>query len=65
MELFEHIRLRPCLYIMGEMGDGDSPGDGIYKMLKEIIDNSINEFVDRHGVRIILNGEEHIFNVSW
>lgn len=53
------------MYIMGEMGDGDSPGDGIYKMLKEIIDNSINEFVDRHGVRIILNGEEHIFNVSW
>ena len=40
----EHIRLRPGMYI-GKLGDGSSPDDGIYILLKEIIDNSIDEFV--------------------
>jgi topoisomerase-4 subunit B len=40
----EHIRLRPGMYI-GKLGDGTSPDDGIYVMLKEIIDNSIDEFM--------------------
>lgn len=40
----EHIRLRPGMYI-GKLGDGSSPDDGIYILLKEVIDNSIDEFV--------------------
>ena len=40
----EHIRLRPGMYI-GKLGDGTSRDDGIYVLLKEIIDNSIDEYV--------------------
>lgn len=47
----EHIRLRPGMYI-GKLGDGTSPDDGIYVLIKEIIDNSIDEFVMGHGNRI-------------
>ncbi len=44
----EHIRLRPGMYI-GKLGDGSSQDDGIYVLLKEIMDNSIDEFVMGHG----------------
>ncbi len=44
----EHIRLRPGMYI-GKLGDGSSPDDGIYILLKEVIDNSIDEFVMGNG----------------
>lgn len=44
----EHIRLRPGMYI-GKLGDGTSPDDGIYVLLKEIIDNCIDEFVMGNG----------------
>ncbi len=44
----EHIRLRPGMYI-GKLGDGSSQDDGIYVLIKEIIDNSIDEFVMGHG----------------
>ena len=47
----EHIRLRPGMYI-GKMGNGSSPDDGIYILLKEVIDNSIDEFVMGHGKTI-------------
>jgi len=47
----EHIRLRPGMYI-GRMGDGSHPDDGIYILLKEIIDNSIDEFIMGEGKRI-------------
>ncbi len=47
----EHIRLRPGMYI-GKLGDGSSPDDGIYVLLKEVIDNSIDEFVMGHGKTI-------------
>lgn len=47
----EHIRLRPGMYI-GKMGDGSSPDDGIYVLLKEVIDNSIDEFVMGNGKTI-------------
>jgi hypothetical protein len=40
----EHIRLRPGMYI-GKLGDGSAHDDGIYILLKEIVDNSIDEFV--------------------
>ncbi len=47
----EHIRLRPGMYI-GKLGDGSSPDDGIYVLVKEIIDNSIDEFAMGFGKRI-------------
>lgn len=47
----EHIRLRPGMYI-GKLGDGSSPDDGIYILLKEVIDNSIDEFVMGNGKSI-------------
>jgi topoisomerase-4 subunit B len=50
----EHIRTRPGMYI-GKLGDGSSPDDGIYVLLKEVIDNSIDEFVMGFGKRIQMN----------
>lgn len=47
----EHIRLRPGMYI-GKLGDGNSPDDGIYVLIKEIIDNSIDEHVMGFGKKI-------------
>lgn len=47
----EHIRLRPGMYI-GKLGDGHAPDDGIYVLLKELVDNSIDEFVMGAGDRI-------------
>ncbi len=54
----EHIRLRPGMYI-GKSGDGSSPDDGIYVILKEIIDNSIDEFVMGEGkiIDIVINDD--------
>ncbi|MDD3885824.1 MAG: toprim domain-containing protein [Victivallaceae bacterium] len=53
---FEHIRLRPGMYI-GRTGDGSHPDDGIYILLKEIVDNSIDEFIMGTGRRIDVNVE--------
>ncbi|MBK8848492.1 MAG: type IIA DNA topoisomerase subunit B [Bacteroidetes bacterium] len=52
----EHIRLRPGMYI-GKLGDGTAKDDGIYVLLKEVIDNCIDEFVMGHGkeIDVILN----------
>jgi topoisomerase-4 subunit B len=50
----EHIRLRPGMYI-GKLGDGSSADDGIYILLKEIIDNSIDEFRMKSGKESKLN----------
>ncbi len=47
----EHIRLRPGMYI-GKLGDGASPDDGIYILIKEVIDNSIDEFAMGFGKNI-------------
>ncbi len=51
LEWSEHIRLRPGMYI-GKLGDGSSPDDGIYVLIKEILDNSIDEFVMNNGKTI-------------
>lgn len=53
----EHIRMRPGMYI-GKLGDGSSQDDGIYILLKEIIDNSIDEFVMGAGKTIEINLSE-------
>jgi topoisomerase IV subunit B len=53
----EHIRIRPGMYI-GKLGDGSAPDDGIYILLKEVVDNSIDEFVMGHGKAIDIAIEE-------
>ncbi len=55
----EHIRLRPGMYI-GKLGDGSSPDDGIYVLVKEVIDNCIDEFTMGHGktVELIIEGKQ-------
>ena len=53
----EHIRMRPGMYI-GKLGDGSSPDDGIYILLKEVIDNSIDEYVMGHGRQIDVTIED-------
>ena len=47
----EHIRMRPGMYI-GKLGDGSAPDDGIYVLVKEVMDNSIDEFVMGNGKKI-------------
>ena len=54
----EHIRLRPGMYI-GKLGDGATYDDGIYVLLKEIIDNGIDEYVMGYGKRINLHVTDH------
>ena len=54
LEWQEHIRLRPGMYI-GKLGDGSSADDGIYILLKEILDNSIDEFRMKAGNKIEIN----------
>ena len=53
----EHIRMRPGMYI-GKLGDGSSQDDGIYILLKEIVDNCIDEFVMGAGKTIEINLRE-------
>ena len=55
----DHIRLRPGMYI-GRLGDGSSAEDGIYVLLKEVFDNSIDEFKMRAGDRIEVNVEDNL-----
>ncbi len=55
----EHIRTRPGMYI-GRLGDGSLPEDGIYVLLKEVIDNSIDEFKMNAGKRIEIDIEDNL-----
>jgi len=58
----EHIRLRPGMYI-GKTGDGASADDGIYILVKEILDNSIDEFVMGNGKKIEITIKEGIVQI--
>ena len=55
----EHVRTRPGMYI-GRLGDGSLPEDGIYVLLKEVIDNSIDEFKMNAGKRIEIDIEDNL-----
>ncbi len=59
LEWREHIRLRPGMYI-GKLGDGSSQDDGIYVLLKEVMDNSVDEYMMGFGKKIdvSINGKE-------
>lgn len=58
----EHIRLRPGMYI-GKLGDGSSPDDGIYVLLKEVVDNCIDEHTMGYGKSVEINIEEKLVSV--
>ena len=62
LEGLEHVRLRPGMYI-GKLGDGSSADDGIYVLLKEVIDNSIDEFRMKFGSTIEIRLEDHTLTV--
>jgi len=57
LDALSHIRLRSGMYI-GRLGDGSHPDDGIYVMLKEVMDNSIDEFIMRHGKKISIHVDD-------
>lgn len=59
LEDTEHIRTRPGMYI-GRLGDGSHAEDGIYVLLKESIDNSIDEFNEGFGKRIEVNIHDNL-----
>src|SRR5215218_2010748 len=58
----EHIRLRPGMYI-GKLGDGSSPDDGIYVLLKEVIDNCIDEHTMGYGKHVDVKIDKKILTV--
>jgi topoisomerase-4 subunit B len=58
----EHIRLRPGMYI-GKLGNGSSAEDGIYILLKEVIDNSIDEFMMGHGKKIEVSITDNVVKI--
>ncbi len=62
LEGLEHVRLRPGMYI-GKLGDGNSADDGIYVLLKEVIDNSIDEFRMHFGTTIDIKLDERTLTV--
>ena len=58
----QHIRLRPGMYI-GKLGDGSSPDDGIYVLIKEVIDNAIDEYTMGYGKSVDLIIEDKVVTV--
>ena len=58
----EHIRLRPGMYI-GKLGDGSQPDDGIYVLIKEVVDNSVDEFIMGAGKLIEITIEDNVVTV--
>lgn len=63
LDALAHIRLRSGMYI-GRLGDGSHPDDGIYIMLKEVIDNAIDEFIMGNGTKIDIELDEKTSKVS-
>jgi DNA gyrase subunit B/topoisomerase-4 subunit B len=63
LDALAHIRLRSGMYI-GRLGDGSHPDDGIYVMLKEAIDNAVDEFIMGHGKTIAIDLEPKTSTVS-
>ena len=67
LEWNEHIRLRPGMYI-GKLGDGASHDDGIYVLLKEIIDNAVDEYIMGFGKKIeitIKDFPDYVFDKNY
>ena len=62
LEALEHIRRRPGMYI-GKLGDGSQPDDGIYVLLKEVMDNAIDEYAAGYGTTIEVEVAEGVVSV--
>ncbi|MCH2175580.1 MAG: type IIA DNA topoisomerase subunit B [Lentisphaeria bacterium] len=62
LKSLEHIRLRPGMYI-GRMGNGNNPEDGIYIMIKEVIDNCIDEFIMGNGNKVDISLDEECVTI--
>lgn len=62
LEGVQHVRMRPGMYI-GRLGNGSNPSDGIYVLLKEIVDNSIDEFAMGFGKEIRITIEDRSVSV--
>ena len=62
LEGVEHIRMRPGMYI-GRLGNGNNPGDGIYVLLKEIVDNSVDEYAMGFGKQVQITIEDKTVTV--
>lgn len=58
----EHIRRRPGMYI-GKLGDGSQPDDGIYILIKEVLDNSLDEYMMGFGKQVEINVEETVVTI--
>ena len=58
----EHIRLRPGMYI-GKLGDGTQADDGIYVLIKEVVDNSVDEFIMGVGRQIDISIADNVVSV--
>jgi topoisomerase IV subunit B len=58
----EHIRLRTGMYI-GRIGDGSNPDDGIYVLIKEVVDNSVDEYISGYGKKIDVELKDHTVTV--
>ena len=58
----EHIRIRPGMYI-GKLGDGSSPDDGIYVLLKEVVDNCIDEHTMGYGKHVDITNDGKLLQV--
>ena len=63
LDALSHIRLRSGMYI-GRLGDGSHPDDGIYIMVKEVIDNSIDEFIMKNGDKVEVTLDQQAGKVS-
>ena len=63
LDALAHIRLRSGMYI-GRLGDGSHPDDGIYIMMKEIIDNAVDEFIMGNGKQVVIQLNEKTSTVS-
>lgn len=62
LEWNEHIRRRPGMYI-GKLGDGSSPDDGIYVLIKEVMDNSVDEYAMGHGKQIVITIKDRFVSI--
>ncbi|MBE9488268.1 MAG: type IIA DNA topoisomerase subunit B [Bacteroidetes bacterium] len=62
LEWNQHIRLRPGMYI-GKLGDGSSPDDGIYILIKEVMDNSIDEYMMGYGKNIKITVDKGVVTI--
>src|ERR1700675_4965677 len=63
LDALSHIRLRSGMYI-GRLGDGSNPNDGIYVMLKEVVDNAVDKFIMGHVTKIEITLNEKTSMVS-